>query len=124
MEDGVGTGGTGTTGGTEGGPAAEGGGRGGRGVFLADRVLVSNVLDLLFTGGGGGGGGGGAPGSTYMEAFLSGVCGFGGSEDDRCLPTVSMAADLPCPGPPLCGPLGGSGGVGPGGGRLKSIMVP
>ncbi len=47
-----GTGGTGMTGGS---PAAGGGGRGGRGVFLADRVLVSNMLDLLFTGGGGAG---------------------------------------------------------------------
>lgn len=34
-------------------PAVGGGGRGGKGVFLADRVLVSNMLDLLLTGGGG-----------------------------------------------------------------------
>lgn len=33
-------------------PAAGEGGRGGRGVFLADSVLASNILDLLFTGGG------------------------------------------------------------------------
>lgn len=85
-------------------------------MFLTDTVLVSNILDLLFTGGGG------PAGSTYMEEFLSGVRGLGGSEDDRCLPTVSMAAGLPCP-EPLLGPLGGSGGVGPGG-RFRSNMVP
>lgn len=51
-------GGNGTT---DGSPAVGGGGRGGRGVFLADRVLVSNMLDLLFTGGGG------ATGSTGRE---------------------------------------------------------
>lgn len=45
-----GTGGAGTTGGS---PAAGGGGRGGRGVFRADPILVSNMLDLLLTGGGG-----------------------------------------------------------------------
>lgn len=64
----VAAGGTGGTGMTGGRTAAGGGGRGGRGVFLADRVLVSNMLDLLFTGGGGG-----AAGSTYMDEFLSGV---------------------------------------------------
>lgn len=42
----------GGTGGTGGSPADGRGGRGGRGVFLADRVLVSNTLDLLLTGGG------------------------------------------------------------------------
>lgn len=41
------TGGSGITGGS---PAAGEAGRGGRGMFRADRVLVSNMLDLLFTG--------------------------------------------------------------------------
>lgn len=48
----VGIGRTGGSGMTGGSPAAGGAGRGGRGMFLADRVLVSNMLDLLFTGGG------------------------------------------------------------------------
>lgn len=47
-----GGGGMAGTGRTAGSPAAGGGGRGGRGVFLADSVLASNILDLLFTGGG------------------------------------------------------------------------
>lgn len=55
----VGAGGTGGTGMFWGGTAAVEGGRGGRGVFLADKGLVSNMLDLLFTGRGGG-----AAGST------------------------------------------------------------
>lgn len=58
-----------------------------------------------------------------MEEFESGLGGLDGSEDERCLPTVSTAAGLPTPGP-RCGPLGGSGGVGPGGGRAPSIIVP
>lgn len=37
--------------------------------------------------------------SPYMEEFLSGVWGLRGSEDDRCLPQVSMATGLLCPGP-------------------------
>lgn len=86
-------------------------------MFLADSVLVSNILDLLFTGGGA------TAGRTYTDVFLSGVCGFGGSEDDRCRPTVSMASVFPC-AEPLLGTRGGSGGVGPGGGRLKFSIVP
>lgn len=50
-KEGGGTGGPGGTGGIEERPAV---GRGGRGVFLIDTVLVSNIVNLLFTGGGGG----------------------------------------------------------------------
>lgn len=52
----VGAGRTGCSGMTVGCPAAGGGGREERGVFLADRILGSNRLDLLFTGGRGGAG--------------------------------------------------------------------
>lgn len=50
---------------------------------------------------------------------------LGGSDKERCLPTSGLAMPPPDAPPPLFKPLlGKGGGLGLGGGRLKSMAVP